>query len=199
MLSGFAGEDDAARDAVRAACASDDDAVRARALGAALRRGLYEDERRVAALRDPSPRVRRRACELEARAPSRGARVVDALLSCLLDEDPLVVVRAATALGEAGEAGRAAVGQLASVARSHPDPRCREAGVAALGSLGDERGRGAVLDALSDRPAVRRRAAVALAAFEGADVDAAIDRAREDRDWQVREIADALYRGESAD
>jgi hypothetical protein len=33
---------------------------------------------------------------------------------------------------------------------------------------------------------------VALANFEGPDVEAALARAREDRDWQVRAAADQL-------
>ncbi|MCU1449313.1 MAG: hypothetical protein JWP02_1483, partial [Acidimicrobiales bacterium] len=65
--------------------------------------------------------------------------------------------------------------------------------VAALGAIGDRRGLAAVLDAAaSDRPAVRRRAVVALAAFDGPDVDAALHHALTDRDWQVRQAAEDL-------
>jgi hypothetical protein len=39
---------------------------------------------------------------------------------------------------------------------------------------------------------VRRRAVIALLAFEGPDVEAAIARARDDRDWQVRQVAQDL-------
>ena len=51
----------------------------------------------------------------------------------------------------------------------------------------------------TDKPAVRRRAVLALAPFLGDDdigrrVDAAIDRALEDRDWQVRQAAEDLRR-----
>ena len=53
-------------------------------------------------------------------------------------------------------------------------------------------GRGAILAALDDKAPVRRRAVVALANFEGPEVDAALERAREDRDWQVRAAADQL-------
>jgi hypothetical protein len=35
---------------------------------------------------------------------------------------------------------------------------------------------------------------LALAAFRGPDVDAALDRAAQDRDWQVRDAADLLRR-----
>ena len=70
---------------------------------------------------------------------------------------------------------------------------CREAAVAALGAVGNRGGLAAVLAAASgDRPAVRRRAVVALAAFDGPEVDAALRAALEDRDWQVRQAAEDL-------
>jgi len=49
-----------------------------------------------------------------------------------------------------------------------------------------------VLAALDDRPTIRRRAVVALAAFDGDTVAAALRRAAGDRDWQVREVAEIL-------
>jgi HEAT repeat protein len=64
--------------------------------------------------------------------------------------------------------------------------------VAALGAIGDPAGLGAVLGALEDRPAVRRRAAVALAAFDDPRAEAGLRRAAADRDWQVRQAAEAL-------
>ena len=50
----------------------------------------------------------------------------------------------------------------------------------------------AVLHATHDRPAVRRRAVLALAPFEGPDVDAALEAALTDPDWQVRQAAEDL-------
>jgi HEAT repeat protein len=64
--------------------------------------------------------------------------------------------------------------------------------VAALGSIGDEAGLPAILAATHDKATVRRRAVLALAPFEGAAVDEALSRAREDRDWQVRQAAEDL-------
>jgi HEAT repeat protein len=47
-----------------------------------------------------------------------------------------------------------------------------------------------VLDALAnDKPPVRRRAVLALAAFEGPAVTAALRAALDDADWQVRQGA----------
>jgi HEAT repeat protein len=64
--------------------------------------------------------------------------------------------------------------------------------VAALGAIGDVAALPAILSATGDRPAVRRRAVLALAPFAGPDVDAALARARHDRDWQVRQAAEDL-------
>ncbi|MCA1657380.1 MAG: HEAT repeat domain-containing protein, partial [Actinobacteria bacterium] len=84
------------------------------------------------------------------------------------------------------------VGALAAMAAGHDDPLCREAAVAALGALGDERGLPAILAATTDKPAIRRRAVIALAPFEGPEVEAALERAKADRDWQVRQAAEDL-------
>jgi HEAT repeat protein len=68
----------------------------------------------------------------------------------------------------------------------------REAAVAALGAIGDAAGLPAILAATGDKATVRRRAVLALAPFGGDEVDAALARAREDRDWQVRQAAEDL-------
>ena len=71
----------------------------------------------------------------------------------------------------------------------------RETAVAALGSLGDAAGLPAVLAATTDVATVRRRAVLALAAFEGPEVEAALPRLAEDRDRQVRQAAEDLLHG----
>jgi HEAT repeat protein len=166
--------------------------VRATALGALARCGALRLGDIVAGLDDPSPVVRRRAATEAVALTGRGSRSVlwDALRSALADADPLVAESAAWALGECR--ARPAVADLVAVAGSHADTRCREAAVAALGSIGDRAGLAGVLGALGDRPTVRRRAAVALAAFEGPEVEAALRRCLEDRDWQVRQAAEIL-------
>ncbi len=112
----------------------------------------------------------------------------------LRDPVPRVVEAAAFAAGELADrtSGTPLVEQLAGVATTHPDPLCREAAVAAIGAIGDPTGLPAVLAATTDKPAVRRRAVLALAPFEGPDVDAALTRALADRDWQVRQAAEDL-------
>ena len=82
--------------------------------------------------------------------------------------------------------------RLAALATDADDALVREAAVAALGSIGDEAALPAILAATADKATVRRRAVLALAPFEGPEVDAALERARSDRDWQVRQAAEDL-------
>jgi HEAT repeat protein len=165
--------------------------VRAAALAALVRRGTPAAAARAwpRAAGDPDPTVRRRAAELAAsgRAGARDATVV----ALLHDTDPLVAEAAAWALGER-PGSPAAIDALAEAATVHPDALVREAAVAALGALGDEAGLPAILAACHDKPAVRRRAVLALAPFSGSEVDGALARALEDRDWQVRQAAEDL-------
>lgn len=166
------------------------------ALRALVRRSLMREEMWRRAMTDDDPDVRREAfaqCAYAALDEALYAEVATALG----DSDPLVVDAAAFALGE--HAVDNAVGALVEVARGHDDPRCREAAVAALGVIGDDRGRATILGALEDKAPVRRRAIAALANFEGADIDAALERASEDRDWQVRSAAAQLGRDDEED
>ncbi|HEX9992306.1 MAG TPA: HEAT repeat domain-containing protein [Acidimicrobiales bacterium] len=160
--------------------------MRAAALGALARLGRLEPAQLAAGLADPDPAVRRRALELSPALP------VVPVVALLDDPDPTVVEVAAWACGERSPAEAGAVDALVRVAGGHPDPLCREAAVAALGAIGDEAGLPAILAATGDRPAVRRRAVLALAPFEGPEVDAALRRALGDRDWQVRQAAEDL-------
>jgi HEAT repeat protein len=174
---------------VLAGWADPDPAVRATALGALVRIGRLESHHLEAAWKDPSPLVRRRAAEL---APTRGPETVPALVAALGDADPRVVEAACFGLGELGAGAAPAVAAISAVVTGADDPLCREAAVAALGAIGDETGLVAILTATTDKPAVRRRAVLALAPFEGPDVDAALERALSDRDWQVRQAAEDL-------
>lgn len=138
--------------------------------------------------------VRRRATDaaLSVRGPGSRSTLYTAVAEALGDPDPLVVVGAAWFLSERRVA--AAVTALVTTARTHEDVRCREASVAALGAIGDPRGLTAVIDALDDKPTVRRRATVALAGFDDPRVEPALRRSAEDRDWQVRQAAGELLR-----
>jgi HEAT repeat protein len=162
-------------------------AVRSTALGALERLGELGDDDLAHGLVDEDAGVRRRAAELSAGHPA----VV--LLPALDDPAPSVVEMAAWAAGERKESAAVpGLVRLATVPSGHGDPLCREAAVAAIGAIGDPAGLSAVLSALDDKPAIRRRAAVALAAFDGPEVDAALERCLSDRDWQVRQVAEDL-------
>jgi len=176
-------------DEAEARAARDDPAgdVRATALGALRRMGRLTADDLTAALADPSPAVRRRASELSVSVPVPG------VVTALSDTDPLVVEAACFALGERPDAfGTETVTRLVEVATGHRDPLCREAAIAALGAIGNQDGLAAILAGLNDKPAIRRRAVIALAPFEGPDVEAALAKARTDRDWQVRQAAEDL-------
>lgn len=155
-----------------------------------VRRGLMDRDRWRRVLGDRDAEVRREALEQWAHSPSED--VLGQVIDSLEDPDALVVDAAAFALGE--HVDPRSVEALCRVAREHDDARCRESAIAALGAIGDDRARATILAALEDKAPVRRRAIVALANFEGPDVDAALDKARDDRDWQVRSAVDQLRR-----
>jgi HEAT repeat protein len=179
-VAGHTGDEPAARGLLR----DPDPAVRATALRALARLGAARPGDVAAALADPDPAVRRDACELAA-----GFADVD-LVPLAGDPDDGVVEAACWALGEREDP--AAIGALGEIATRHRDPLCREAAVAALGAIGDPRGLPAVLAAMDDKATVRRRAVLALAAFDGPEVEQALARARDDRDRQVRQAAEDL-------
>jgi hypothetical protein len=180
-------------DAARAGLGSRDPGVRAAALGALERLRVATDDDIRGGLADPDPAVRCRAAALAARHGG-----VD-LLPALHDPDPSVVEVAAWASGERHVVDDAVLDRLiALTTTASVDPLVRESSVAALGAIGDERGLDAVLTATGDKPAIRRRAVLALASFldgdhpRSAEVDDALRRALADRDWQVRQAAEDL-------
>jgi HEAT repeat protein len=158
--------------------------VRSAALGALARLGDVHPSEMEAAFADESPIVRRAACEIAVRHPN------STLEHLLDDRDDRVVEACAFALGERED--RSSTPALMRIARHHHDPLCREAAVAALGVIGDDRARRTLIDALGDTAQIRRRALIALANFEGADVDSATRGCLTDRDWQVRQAAEDL-------
>lgn len=171
-----------------------DPRVRAAALGALARQPDPPPGTWALAIADPDPSVRRRAADVAPGFAHSAGEIANGLVALLGDGDVSVAEAAAWALGELGNAAvdAGAVARLAELARAHGDALVREAAVAALGSLGDDGGREAVLAACRDKPAIRRRAVLALAAFEGPDVDAALEAAMEDKDWQTRQAAEDL-------
>jgi HEAT repeat protein len=171
-----------------------DAAVRATALAALVNHGprVVSSPRWQAAVGDSDARVRLRAAQVAPRL-GRAARN-DALLTLLDDDDAWVAEAAAYAIGEHPLPTAKARAALVTAATAHRDPLVREAAVAALGAIGDPATLPAVLHACDDKPAIRRRAVLALAAFDGEDVEARLHAALEDRDWQVRQAAEDLLR-----
>ena len=188
-IAGHAG--DAAT--ARAGLVDPSPSVRSTALGALERLGVLADDVLADALRDDDPGVRRRAAEVAATHPG-----VD-LVPALADPDDRVVEVAAWACGEHESARDEVVEALLALGSGAPEPLVRESAVAALGAIGDRRAIDVIVAATSDKPAIRRRAVLALAPFlddhEHAErVAAAVDACRSDRDWQVRQAAEDLDR-----
>lgn len=210
------------------ALAASEPPVRAAALGAlvriAARAPIDPDvvpDALARALADPDPTVRRRAAAEVARwaatcseptgAEPAGSEptgaaptpVVDGLLGRLIDDEVDTVTEvAAFACGELALDDRTrplVVAALDRLARTHADSLCREAAVAALGSIGDPAGLTAVLHGCSDRATVRRRAVLALAAFDDPAATEALRRLVADRDLQVRQSAEELLAIESGE
>lgn len=181
VQAGFAHDEPTAR----AGLDSADDAVRASSLRALRRMDALTAHDVTRGLGDASPEVRRTAVEF--------AHPFDVAIHGLLDDsDVFVAEMAAWALGERTGASDEEIAALIRAVESHAEPVVREASAAALGSIGDERGLPAILRACNDKPAVRRRAVLALAPFEGDEVDAALRTALTDKDWQVRQNAEIL-------
>ncbi len=173
-------------DVLHCAISDPDPVTRALALGGLHRAGELTEAIVAAALADADREVRCRAIELT--VPFHDIEL-DGLLD---DTDDLVVETAAWALGERASAEPSTITRLIAVATGHSVSICREAAVAALGAIGSEAGLPAILAALDDRAPVRRRAVLALAPFDGPDVDSALRRALADRDRQVRQAAEDL-------
>lgn len=170
--------------------ADPDPDVRVAALGALDRCGALGVDAIRDAFTDGAPQVRRRAAELAAARPGVS------LQPLLDDDDPTVVEVAAWACGEQEAIDDVVLERLVDLTTTAEAPLVREACAAALGAIGDRRGLAAILAACEDKPAIRRRAVLALAPFDGDEVEAAIDRASTDRDWQVRQAAEDLRRAE---
>jgi HEAT repeat protein len=170
----------------RAGWTSDDPAARELALGALLRMGALTDDELRSAMADEHHGVRRRAVMIAGTRPD-----ID-LTASLHDSESSVVEAASWAAGEQETTDDGVIERLVELAIGAADPLVREAAVAALGAIGDERGLPAILAGCADKPNIRRRAVLALAPFEGPEVEAALAAALEDRDWQVRQAAEDL-------
>jgi HEAT repeat protein len=174
-----------------AALHSDDPHLRAAAIGALARCRSLTPAHLAPLLGDPDPRVRRRAAQAAAHFPGLD------LSSTITDADPIVAEMAIWACGEHEQVSDSVLNLIIAATTESQEILIREAAAAALGAIGDPRGLPAILTACADKPAVRRRAVLALAPFiDGPDhelVLTALKRALADRDWQVRQAAEDIF------
>lgn len=186
---------------LQAAFENGDESHRSSALGGLARSGaLTGDDARRGTL-DAAPRVRRRVASLLA-VMHDGIEASDRieLLSALgRDLDDSVVEVACFAAGELDMTTHKLVSQLVSIGMDHTDPLCRESAVAALGSLGDPDGWPAIEHGCHDVPAIRRRAVLALVAFDHDRANELLHELTNDHDWQVRQAAEDLLSIEGSD
>lgn len=181
---------------IRAHIDDGDAAVRSSAIGALVRFGALSDADLVAALDDNG--TARRAIELSAHQGTGSTAADDQLRAFVAGTDADLAEVAVWALGErwqerGDEPGSDVVlGVVEWAARHHDDALVREAAVAALGAIGAVGSVPVIIDAMNDKATVRRRAVIALAPFDGPEVDAALVAGRADRDWQVRQAAEDL-------
>lgn len=116
----------------------------------------------------------------------------------LLDHaDPRVVEAGCFAAAQLAPSASHLVDRLEGLASTHEDDLVRESAIAALGAYGLPRSTSIVIAATSDKVYVRRRAIVALSAFEGDDVEDALRAATADRDAQTRALAEDILRAGS--
>ena len=192
VLAAGAARTPAACATVDAALVDEDPLVRVAALGALRSQGRLSVEELVRSLDDPSPSVRIRAAQLAPGVEGTSDHLGLRLIAALDDTDALCRIAALVALGDRQEL--MAVDAICALATSDSDLLVVEECVAALGALGDPRGLPVVLEATAGKPAMRRRSVAALGAFDDPQVEEALDRLADDRDWQVRQAVAMLRR-----
>jgi len=168
--------------------------VREAALATVVKLNLDAEKHIVNAFNDDDHGVRKRAIELVIDL-SDNQDYISKILVLLDDSSTFVVETVCWVIGEIGnnyENVAEVVSKVSQIALNHDDSLCREAAVACLGSLGHIDGLATLLRVLDDKPNVRRRATLALAPFEGPEVEEALKRKLKDRDLQTRQAAEDL-------
>ncbi|MDP4692557.1 MAG: HEAT repeat domain-containing protein [Ilumatobacteraceae bacterium] len=168
------------------AFAHDNHHIRSLALHGLLKNNVLTDEQVRSAEVDPSRLVRHRLAQLGAVEPRINLSIL------LHDVDFAVAETAAWSLGERVDVTPDEFALLLEGGAHHDHAIVRESCIAALGAIGNPRAVPVILEGCNDKPAVRRRAILALAPFDGPEVTAALEKALLDRDWQVRQAAEDL-------
>ena len=188
VKAGFSGDFEHAAQGLSDSCGR----VRAAAVAACQRLGGLDAPMLEAALGDHEPEVRMAAAK--AAAKLGGGSLVARLAQ---EKDPLVAEAIIFALGE--QRNEVAYPILCEAATSHPDALCREAAVAAIANFERDDSIVVLEKAVKDKPAVRRRVAVALAAVDDPRATELLHKLTEDRDWQTRQIAKEILAIEEGD
>ena len=168
------------------AFAHDNHHIRSLALHGLLKNNVLTDEQVRSAEVDPSRLVRHRLAQLGAVEPRINLSIL------LHDVDFAVAETAAWSLGERVDVTPDEFALLLEGGAHHDHAIVRESCIAALGAIGNPRAVPVILEGCNDKPAVRRRAILALAPFDGPEVTAALEKALLDRDWQVRQAAEDI-------
>ena len=168
------------------AFAHDNHHIRSLALHGLLKNNVLTDEQVRSAEVDPSRLVRHRLAQLGAVEPRINLSIL------LHDVDFAVAETAAWSLGDRVDVTPDEFALLLEGGAHHDHAIVRESCIAALGAIGNPRAVPVILEGCNDKPAVRRRAILALAPFDGPEVTAALEKALLDRDWQVRQAAEDL-------
>lgn len=180
-------------------CGNENPRFRQFAISALVRRRsefAFEEWLRLAT--DDDWHVRRRIAELGIDFGEESTKV---LLKLATDDSVFVQEMSCFALGEIFEDSQdtifdsetlSLVIQILIDNAAHDNPLVRESAIASLGNIGDERAKSTIISGCSDKAPIRRRAVVALAAFEGHEVESALDIALNDVDWQVRQAAEDI-------
>ena len=168
------------------AFAHDNHHIRSLALHGLLKNNVLTDEQVRSAEVDPSRLVRHHLAQLGAVEPRINLSIL------LHDVDFAVAETAAWSLGERVDVTPDEFALLLEGGAHHDHAIVRESCIAALGAIGNPRAVPVILEGCNDKPAVRRRAILALAPFDGPEVTAALEKALLDRDWQVRQAAEDL-------
>ncbi len=181
VVASFTGDFDAARGGFDDLNAR----IRAAATTSMSRLGILTPQHLNDALRDSEAEVR-----LAAVNATLGLGAFELRPFLRLESDPMVLEAIVFTIGEKLEEG--AYPELCQIALDHPDALCREAAVAAIANFQREDSLEVLAKASGDKPAIRRRVAIALAGLESDRATELLQQLSKDRDWQTRQIADEL-------
>ena len=159
--------------------------IRAAAITSMHRLGALNRENIEAALQDEAIEARLAAVRASVQLPWFSLKA-----HLGREQNPLVLESIIFAIGEKQELD--AYPQLCEIATDNTDALCREAAVAAIANFQREDSLEVLIKASQDKPAIRRRVAIALAGLDSPGASALLQKLSTDRDWQTRQIAQEI-------